>query len=49
MEATDDEQLVRRLEAIAARPHNEEALQRELETAVPAQARLTTMPSSERR
>jgi hypothetical protein len=49
MEATDEEQLVTRLEAIAARPRNEEALQRELETLVQAQARLTTVPSSERR
>jgi serine/threonine protein kinase len=48
MEAADDEQLVTRLEAIAERTHNEGALQRELETVVPAQARLTTVPSSSR-
>jgi hypothetical protein len=40
----DDEQLLARLESIAARTHNDEALRRELEPVIPTARRPTALP-----
>lgn len=48
VDTSDDEQLVTRLEAIAARARDEEALQRELEAVIPAQAASATGASTVR-
>ena len=47
-EARNDERAVTRLEAIAARTSDEQALHRELEILIPAQARASDAPSSRR-